>query len=179
MQVLPYRDSWAREGAQLAEALHDLVPDSVSVEHIGSTSVPGLSAKDCIDVMVQVRDLDGSNVATALGRHRYRRRPEPWNQEEISYGVAYRKLVFAPPVGARACNIHVREYGGQNVRYALLFRDYLRADAEAAAAWGRFKVRLAHTVDDLMDYGQIKATAQEILMQSAERWADNQGWRLD
>lgn len=179
VEVIPYRETWAGEGAQLVDTLRELVPNTVIVEHIGSTSVPGLPAKDCIDVMVQVRDLDCSDVATALERHRYRRRQEPWNQEETSYGVAYRKLVFAPPIGERACNIHIRQHGGQNVRYALLFRDYLRADVQAAAAWGRFKVRLAHTVDDLMDYGQIKATAQEILMQSAERWADNQGWRLE
>lgn len=179
VEVIPYRETWAGEGAQLVDTLRVLVPDSVSVDHIGSTSVPGLPAKDCIDVMMQVCDLDDSDAATVLAHHEYRQRPEPWNQEETSYGVTYRKLVFAPPIGGRACNIHVREHGGQNVRYALLFRDYLRADVQAASAWGRFKVRLAHSVDDLEGYGQLKAAAQEILMQSAERWASHVGWHLE
>lgn len=176
--VVAYRERWAREGALLVAGMRDLLPGALSVDHIGSTSVPGLPAKDCIDMMVQVRDLDESDVATVLELHRYRRRPERWNQEETSYGIAYRKQVFAPAVGARSCNIHVRQHGGQNVRYALLFRDYLTADTQVAGAWGRFKLRLAHSVDDLADYGQIKAPAQEILMQSAERWARDHGWRL-
>jgi dephospho-CoA kinase len=52
----------------------------------------------------------------------------------------------------------------------------LRADTWAAHAWGRFKVRLVCSVPDLVDYGQIKAPAQEILMQSAEVWARDHGW---
>jgi GrpB-like predicted nucleotidyltransferase (UPF0157 family) len=119
-------------------------------------------------------------VAIALEAGRFRRRPEPWNRQETSYGIAYRKQVFAPAVGARSCNIHVRQQGGQNVRYALLFRDYLHANARAADARGRSKVRLARSVRDLADYGQIKAPAQEILMQSAEVRAREHGWgRLD
>jgi GrpB-like predicted nucleotidyltransferase (UPF0157 family) len=176
VEVVPYRAAWAEEGRLLAERLRDLLPDAVSVQHIGSTSVPGLPAKDCLDLMVAVHDL-GSGAAAVLEREGYRRRPEPWNQQEISFGTACRKQVFAPAVGGRPCNIHVRERGGPNVRYALLFRDYLTADSGAAGAWGRFKIRLAQSVTDLADYGQIKAPAQEILMQSAQRWARDQGWQ--
>lgn len=178
VEVVPYRNSWACEGAQLVAGLSDCLPDALSVEHIGSTSVPGLPAKDCLDVMVQVRTLADCDVTRVLESEGYRRRPEHWNREEISYGVAHQKLAFAPAVGARPCNIHVRERGGLNVRYALLFRDYLSADTPAAEAWGRFKLRLAESVDDIFDYGQIKAAAQEVLMQSAETWADGQCWQL-
>jgi GrpB-like predicted nucleotidyltransferase (UPF0157 family) len=173
VEVVSYRQTWADEGGLLAGRLRDLLPAAVSVQHIGSTSVPGLAAKDCLDVMVVVRDLD-SGVAAVLGGQGYRRRPEPWNQQETSFGTTCRKQVFAPPLGGRPCNVHVRVHGGPNVRYALLFRDYLIADAHAACAWGRFKTRLAQSVRDLADYGQIKAPAQEILMQSAQRWAIDQ-----
>jgi GrpB-like predicted nucleotidyltransferase (UPF0157 family) len=127
--------------------------------------------------MVQVHDLDNCGVAAVLESHGCRRRPEPWNQQEVSFGTACRKQVFAPPPGGRAYNIHAREHGASNVRYALLFRDYLTADAEAARAWGQFKIRLAQSVTDLADYGQIKAPAQEVLIQSAERWARDQRWQ--
>ena len=177
VEVVPYRAAWAGEGALLVTWLRGLLPGAVSVQHIGSTAVPGLAAKDCIDLMVQVRDRDSCGVAAVLERHGCRRRPEPWNQQEVSFGTTCRKQVFAPPPGGRACNIHVREHGAPNVRYALLFRDYLTADAEAARAWGQFKIRLAQSVTDLADYGQIKAPAQEILIRSAERWARDQRWR--
>ena len=177
VEVVAYQPAWAIEGALLVARLRAFVTGVVSVDHIGSTAVAGLAAKDCIDVMIQIHDLDTAGVADALQRRGFRRRPEPWNQQETSYGIVCRKQVFAPPAGERPCNIHVREHGGSNVRYALLFRDYLTADARAAHAWGRFKVRLAESVTDLAAYGQIKAPAQEILMQSAERWAQARGWR--
>jgi dephospho-CoA kinase len=59
---------------------------------------------------------------------------------------------------------------------ALLFRDYLRADDAARRAWGAFKQRLALSVPDLLDYGQIKAPATQVLMRAAERWAAETGW---
>jgi len=76
--------------------------------------------------------------------------------------------VLAQAPGARSCNIHLRGHSGLNVRFALLFRDYLTACPEAAQACGRFEVRLARSVTDLAGYGQIKAPAQEILLRAAE-----------
>jgi dephospho-CoA kinase len=148
------------------------------VDHIGSTSVPGLPAKDCLDATVQVDDLD-SDIAMRLGREGFRQRPEEWNRLETTYGVTVPKLVFAGPPGGRRANVHVRLVGGGNVRYALLFRDFLRADTAARDAWGAFKTRLAATASDIYDYGQIKASVQPLLMRAAEEWADESGWRID
>ena len=177
VEVVPCRDDWAVEGSELVAALTTFLPDAVSVDHVGSTSVPGLAAKDCLDIMIQVRDLATAGSADALERRAYRRRPEPWNQQEIAYGIVCPKQVFAAPPGTRSCNLHIRGHGGANVRYALLFRDYLRADAGAAHAFGQFKARLAETVTDLASYGQMNAPAQEILIQPAERWARDCGWQ--
>jgi hypothetical protein len=52
----------------------------------------------------------------------------------------------------------------------------LRADEAARQSWGAFKQRLAVSVPDLMDYGQIKAPATEILMRAAEGWAAETDW---
>ena len=93
-------------------------------------------------------------------------------------GVSHPKLVFAPAVGSRPVNVHVRVSGGRNVRYALLFRDFLRADAAARDTWGAFKTRLAQSVTNLQDYGQIKAAVQPLLMERAEQWAATTDWRV-
>ncbi|WP_406315016.1 GrpB family protein [Streptosporangium sp. NBC_01639] len=66
--------------------------------------------------------------------------------------------------------------GGPNARFALLFRDYLRTDEASRRAWGAFKQRLARSVPDLLQYGQIKAPATAVLMTAAERWAAEIGW---
>lgn len=175
--VVDYRPRWAVEFSSLATDLRDALGDSVvGIDHVGSTSVPGLPAKDCIDVQVRVAAIDEPTLVALFSAIGFRRRPEPWNCLEVSAGREYRKLVFAPAVGARSCNVHVRESGGGNARYALLFRDFLRADRGVRRAWGAFKQRLATSVPDLMDYGQVKAPATDVLMAAAERWAADAGW---
>jgi dephospho-CoA kinase len=128
--------------------------------------------------MVQVAALAPDAVTEAMAGRGYRLRSEEWNHTEVTDGIAHPKLVFAPPAGTRSVNVHVRIAGGRNVRYALLFRDFLRADDAARDAWGAFKTRLGESVTDLHDYGQIKASVQPLLMQRAEGWAARTGWRV-
>ncbi|MGW0937945.1 GrpB family protein [Streptomyces sp. NPDC002666] len=175
--VVDYRPQWPTEFESLAGTLRDALGGLVvGIDHVGSTSVPGLAAKDCIDVQVRMRSVDETQVAPLMAAIGYRCRPEPWNRVEVSGGRRCHKLVFAPPAGLRPCNIHLRPSAGANARFALLFRDYLRADDTARRAWGAFKQRLAMSVPDLSDYGQIKAPATEVLMAAAERWAAETGW---
>ena len=177
VRVVPYQPTWATEFQALRASLADILGAlAVRIDHIGSTSVPGLAAKDCLDVQVGVSDVGDTAIDVVLRDAGYRRRPEPWNQIERSFGRPSFKLVFAPRVGARTVNIHVRELGGPGAAYALLFRDYLRSDPVARDAWGAFKLRLAQSVPDIYDYGQIKAPATEVLMRAARRWADDTGW---
>lgn len=177
VSVVEHRPGWSAEFGRLAAELRDALGDTViGIDHVGSTSVPGLPAKDCIDVQVRVATIEEPRMVALLATIGFRCRPEPWNRSEVSGGRAYRKLVFAPPVGARRSNVHIREHLAGNARYALLFRDFLRADDDARRAWGAFKQRLAVSVPDLMDYGQIKAPATDILMAAAELWAAQTGW---
>ena len=172
VDVVPYRTAWASEFDSLAGRLWVALRDlAVGIDHIGSTAVPGLPAKDVIDVQVRVVSLDRAALASRFEQIGFRRRIEPWNAVETSFGTACEKLVFAPPVGERPCNVHVRVDGEPNTRFALLFRDYLRASPGALEAWGEFKMRLAARVPDLADYGRIKAPATEVLMQAASAWA--------
>jgi len=177
--VVSYRPEWAADFAVLAAQIRGAVSaEAAAVDHVGSTSVPGLAAKDCVDIQVQVRSIDEQRLVALFGRIGFRCRPESWNRAEVTNGQEFSKLVFAPPVGARRANVHVRECHSGNARFALLFRDYLRSDGTARRAWGAFKQRLAVSVPGLLDYGQIKAPATEILMVAAERWADEAGWRM-
>lgn len=176
VEVSPPRDEWAAEAAAYVDLLRDAIPTAIAIDHIGSTSVPGLPAKDCLDLMMQMAELDEADIGPPLAERGFRLRPEPWNHDEVTEGVSHPKLVFAGPEGGRPVNVHVRVASGRNVRYALLFRDFLRADGAARASWGAFKSRLADTVTDIYDYGQIKASVQPLLMRAAEDWAAETGW---
>ncbi|MFC9495719.1 GrpB family protein [Streptomyces sp. NPDC056982] len=152
--------------------------EPIRVGHrIQGTSVPGLAAKDCIDVQIRVRSIDEARHNALLSTIGFRCRPDPWNRTEVSGGIPCRKLVFAPPVApGPATSISRRAEAPP--RYALLFRDYLRADEPARRAWGAFKRRLAASMSNLFDYGQIKAPATEILTAAAERWAAQTAWTV-
>ena len=108
--------SWAEEGIALVDRLRLVVPAAVAVDHIGSTAVPGLPAKDCLDALVRVRDLRDAHGLVAAG---YRERPEPWNREEVTDGRTFPKRVFAPPAGERSANVHVRLVGVVGIRRRL------------------------------------------------------------
>ncbi|MFC6707246.1 GrpB family protein [Flexivirga alba] len=100
VEVLAYQQTWADEAHELAARLRELIPDAVAVEHIGSTSIPGMSAKDCLDMMIVVTDLDTTTAGTSLTKAGFRRRPEPWNNDEPAQDRLWPKMVFAPPIVA-------------------------------------------------------------------------------
>ncbi len=179
-----YRMEWRDEYEQLALRLRHALGDlALRVDHIGSTSVPGLPSKDVIDVQVVVASLDNeAELTEAFSRIGFSLRPGGWNrQDHIPQGwrgarSGWEKLVFGPPDAERPSNVHVRVRGRPNERYALLFRDYLRADERARQAWGEFKRRLARQVNDLSAYGRIKDPATDVLVLAAEGWAERVGW---
>ena len=177
LAVVAYDRRWPGDFDVLARRVHGaLGPVAVRVNHVGSTSVPGLAAKDCIDVQVEVRALDEEVIAGCFGKIGFRLRPEPWNHVEAAPGGPCPKLVFAPPEGERAGNVHVLEAGGEGARRKLLFRDFLRAHDTARDAWGDFKQRLAAMAADIYQYGQAKGGPTEILMIAAESWASQTQW---
>jgi GrpB-like predicted nucleotidyltransferase (UPF0157 family) len=177
LAVVAYDRRWPGEFAVLARRIQDALGSAaVRVSHVGSTSVPGLAAKDCIDVQVEARALDEDLITGCFGPIGFRLRPEPWNRTEPTPGGPCPKLVFAPPPGERASNIHVVAAGSAAARRKLLFRDFLRANEEARAAWGDFKQHLAAMAADIYQYGQAKAGPTEILLIAAESWAGQTRW---
>jgi len=182
VEQVPYKDTWPREFEELRATIARAVGDlALRIDHIGSTSVPGMSAKDVIDIQITVTSLDDADeLAQRTERLGFVRRPyfidhipPGWQGDEREWG----KIVLAPPDGMRLCNVHVREAGRANQRYALLFRDYMRAHAHAVTTWIVMKQRLAEQyADDLETYGFVKDAATDVLMLAAEEWAAREGW---
>jgi GrpB-like predicted nucleotidyltransferase (UPF0157 family) len=180
LAVVAYDRRWPGDFAALARRIQDaLGPTVVRVTHVGSTSVPGLAAKDCIDVQVEVPALDEALITGRFTRIGFRLRPEPWNRTEPTPGGPCPKLVFAPPKGERASNVHVVEAGSEAARRKLLFRDFLRENAAARDAWSDFKQHLAAMAADIYQYGRAKAGPTEILLIAAESWASQTQWAPD
>jgi GrpB-like predicted nucleotidyltransferase (UPF0157 family) len=180
VSVLPYDDQWPTAFKVVRDELGRTLGElALAIDHIGSTSIPGMVAKDCIDVQVRVRSVADPELERRLVAHGFRRRPEPWNTTEDVAGRAWPKQVYAPAPGARPVNIHLRNLDGGNTRHALLFRDYLRSNPDVRDHWSHFKRRLAESVPGIFDYGQIKQPATGVLFAAAEQWALQTGWAPD
>jgi GrpB-like predicted nucleotidyltransferase (UPF0157 family) len=139
IEIVPYQSSWPLEFRQIASNLRQgLGKLALRIDHIGSTSVPGLAAKDIIDIQITVAALSEEvyQAIMALGYtcmdhiKRDHRPPQAAGGEE-DWGKWY----FRSSPLQRQTHIHVRAQGQLNQRYPLLFRDYLRAHPATAEAY--------------------------------------------
>jgi len=180
--LVPHRDTWASDFLVIASSLRDLdLADEGVIEHVGSTAVAGLMAKDVIDVQIRLWEIDEDFVVHRFESADYRRRPESWNNVEVTRSGPEMKLVFAPAIGARRSNVHVRRHGSRGARDTLLFRDFLKANEAQRDAWDAFKRSILEGGEevDLMTYGQAKQPAWKSLMSRADDWEQQQMWEPD
>lgn len=139
----PRADPWAAQAARLLARVRHVGRAVVKdAAHIGSTSVPGLPAKDVIDLQIGVASLtDAETLAPRLAAagfpciphngHDDARPPLPGHTDAPTLGWA--KTFHANADPGRAVNLHVRVTGSQGWLWALAFRDWLRADPGARA----------------------------------------------
>jgi GrpB-like predicted nucleotidyltransferase (UPF0157 family) len=179
-----YRAEWQDEFAAIEGVLRSaLGPLALRIDHIGSTAVPGLPAKDIIDLQVTV-DHFTHELEAAFLKAGYLRRTEIMNDHQPpgASGEArdWEKQYYQPTAGVRPVHVHVRRAGSANGRYALLFRDYLRAHPGAAAAYAQIKRALAaHDPTDWDLYYDVKDPVCDITMAGAEEWARIVDWRAE
>src|SRR5688500_6073520 len=126
IEIRSYQEAWPEEFARIAAALKAVLGDlALRIDHIGSTSVPGLAAKDVIDVQVTVAALRPvETLEAALQRAGYSLRPEIQRDHRppgaTGPDTEWEKRFARPPAGQRPTNVHIRVAGRPNHRYALL-----------------------------------------------------------
>lgn len=181
--IVAYQPGWPDRFLSLGRILRTALGDlALRIDHIGSTAVPGLAAKDRIDIQITVQSLDPA-VESALQRAGFKRL-EHITHDHLPPGATtdpaeWAKWFFAPLNPERAVNLHVRLAGRANQRYPILFRDYLRTHPAIAEAYGQVKQALvAHGVDDLDVYYDVKDPVCDIIIGGAEAWAATTGWQM-
>lgn len=138
IELVPYDPEWpaqySREESRVRAALGST---ALVLEHVGSTSIPGMPAKPIIDIVLAVSDSsDEPAYVPALEAHGYRlhiREPD-WHQHRLLKG------------GGPRVNLHVFTAGSNEIVRMLAFRDRCRARSEERALYERTKRELAARV---------------------------------
>lgn len=189
LEVTEYQTQWVNQFQLAAKDIRAAVGSAgARIDHIGSTSVPGLRAKPIIDIQLTVLDLTivpsfASALAAAGFEHRVATdadRPPPWETQELKQ---WKKHYFRTLAGVvPRIHLHVRESGRRNQRYPLVFRDYLRSSKRAREAYGLYKSRLAETVGHRSHvsgtgpYLDLKDPVLDLIADAADRWSIEVGW---
>jgi dephospho-CoA kinase len=173
-----WRATAERLRARVAAAAGEL---GRGVAHIGSTSIPGLPAKDVVDLQLGVASLaDADAVRDALQDAGFPWHPRIGHDNPKPPGSpVWPKRLHGSADPGRPVNLHVREVGSPGWRYALLFRDWLRADATARAEYLAVKreAEARYGGDPDADrYVEAKEPWFDAVLQRADAWAATSAW---
>ena len=160
--LAPYDPAWPSLFTQLEQRIQmALEGDMLLLEHVGSTSVPGLSAKPIIDIVLAVAD--SSDEAAYVERleqrgFKLRIREPDWYE--------HRLLKFSDP----KANLHVFSEGCEEIDQMLLFRDWLRNHADDRLLYENTKRELAgHTWKYTQNYADAKSEVVQAILRRARR----------
>lgn len=154
IEVVPYNPAWPEQFERVAETIRPAfagIPGTC-IEHVGSTSVPGLAAKPIIDIDIIIERQQMSAGIGAL--------------EALGYvhcgdlGVAGREA-FHPPDGSPQRHVYLCERGTLNVRNHLAVRDVLRRHPDLRDEYAAVKLELA--ADPAMEIGTYIARKSPVL----------------
>lgn len=182
----PPQADWAAQAARLGARILAAAPDDIlSVDHIGSTAVPGLAAKDVIDLQVTVAGLDVADriapLLSAAGFPAVQGANFDTPKASAPDRADWEKRFHANADPGRAVNLHVRPAGSSGWRYALLFRDWLRSDPQVAALYAEHKRALTEQFAETKGthaYAEAKEPwFTDVARPRMDAWAAHTGWQ--
>ncbi len=148
VEIVAYHPEWPQQARDEIESLRAVLPPNsvIDIQHIGSTAIPGLSAKPIIDILVAVKSLDEMKrlavpVLQKMGYQYWAENPDP---ERMFF------VKGMPPYGEkRTHHVHLVEPTSRHWSAKIFFRDYLIAHPEIAKEYEQLKIQLAqqHTFD--------------------------------
>lgn len=155
--VLPYTPTWKSDFEAIKREIEPVLDNLIlGIEHVGSTSVEGLSAKPCIDIDVIIPDYTVFNeVVNRLGAIGY--------FHEGNLGIAEREAFkYADKPHLQTHHLYVCPRNSKELHRHITFRDYLRAHPDAAQKYGAVKERAAQLFpNDINQYIAYKSPCIE------------------
>jgi GrpB-like predicted nucleotidyltransferase (UPF0157 family) len=183
--VSAHDPAWAERAAVLIAALHGALGGrALRIDHVGSTAIPAMDAKDVLDIQVSVTDLDDAQERFDRPLHDlgFARAPNG-THDHVPAGRnddpnLWAKRLWVRRGSGEDINLHVRLGGSPNERLALLFRDWMCAHPQAVIAYSAIKRSLAAAIPDLDTYAEVKDPIVDLVIVTAEEWATETGWSV-
>ena len=171
IRLLPYDAAWpAAFEAEAAALRESFGPLAKRIDHVGSTSVPGLEAKPVIDIQVSVASLETLEPFTPIMQacgYVHFRDPDPAFERAYPY-------FHKPHDWPHSHHVHLCESGSEWEWRHLAFRDYLRTHPEAREEYVALKRRLAAihggaNHDERQAYADAKSELVRRILDAARR----------
>jgi GrpB-like predicted nucleotidyltransferase (UPF0157 family) len=161
---------WPECFEKIAAQLQQAVGDTVSLHHIGSTSIPGIKAKPIIDILGVADDIKAFEAKKPelekLGFH--------WKGEFGIEGRAYCVLYSDATHAESLVHFHTFQKGAHRVERHFAFRDFMRTFPEKAKEYEARKIELGHLYcHDRKQYSDAKEEFIEKVMKEALAWKRN------
>ena len=193
VRLVPADATWPEQAQRIIARLKTACGHrALRIDHIGSTAVPALDAKDVIDIQITVASLAVADELTdALRSVGYPRldhitgdmaktdaRSTGWGRANNDDIALWQKRFHASSDPGRPTNVHIRVQDWPNQQFALLFVDWLAANADARADYLAIK-RTAEKLGsgELRHYADAKEPWFLDAYRRAWCWADAVGWR--
>lgn len=182
--VEPHGDWPARARRLIArlESALSVLGVVTEIEHIGSTAVPGLVAKDVLDVQIgltQLEEADSEPFRSAMRAAGFVESPgntQDAPQPPGSDAARWHKRFYGSCDPGNIAHVHVREHGSAGWDFALRFRDWLRAVPREREAYAAEKRRLLQLDPRTSAYVEAKEPwFAQAFVRSGE-WAATTGW---
>jgi dephospho-CoA kinase len=195
VRLVPADPVWTDQAARILARLKAACGEkALRVDHIGSTAVPGLDAKDVIDIQITVESLAAADelgdplrsagypriddVTADVAKSGARSTVERYNHADDP--TLWHKRLHASADPGRPTNVHLRVDGWPDQQFALLFGDWLRASSEVREEYVAIKRRAEQAASPDGDINRYLAVKEPWFSEAYPRawdWADKSGWR--
>lgn len=157
MVVVKYDKNWPEDFMKIKEELIKIISVPAHIEHVGSTSIPGMNAKPIIDIDVGLKNWsDFEAVKNALAEIGYKHEGDKGitgRQAFCRNGTAHNEILDAIDHHLYVCSVDNEEY-----QRHILFRNYLRTHTQARDRYNQIKEEILAKVgsDNRTGYVQMK-----------------------
>lgn len=150
LRLVPHDANWEDDFAAESERIKSAVNvSSIRVEHIGSTSIPGIYAKPILDIAVLCDEKNLEAIIEGLQKLGYEYRGHYDENSGYFYAVLDKENV-------RYCQAHVYTEENDDWHLKLKFRNRLRENSELAREYNDYKLDLARKISNKSEYAEIK-----------------------